>query len=1538
MIESENGYIFGQSESKKHTEEKIDKVNPALGEKTATEPEYEDIAIIGMACKFPGAKNIDEYWSNLKTGVNSIKEPSKQRRDDTAVYYKNQFFTKYMLGFTVSKDDDLDGKFGKSGYLDEIDKFDAGFFHITPREAKFMEPVQRVFLETAWEAIEDAGYGGNKIIGTKTGVFAGRDHAISSMYQYISEPDSMHLTGSWTGILASRIQYIFNMKGPSIVVDTACSSGLTATHMACRSLMQGDCDMALSGGIHLIYLPSLIGQKSSTNVLESADGKIRTFDKEANGTVWGEGVGILFLKKLSKALKDGDNIHAVIKGSAINNDGASNGITAPNADAQEDVIIDAWNKAGIDPRSVSYIEAHGTGTILGDSIEIQGLTNAFRRYTDKNQFCGIGSVKTNFGHLVAASGMASIIKIILSLKNKMIPATINLEVPNPYIDFCNCPVYVNDELRQWDTGDTPRRAGVSSFGFSGTNCHIVLEEAPEIVKRKSFKITKEKAKNILAVSARSENVLKDLLNKYIEFIIKGKVTDLNDICYTANTGRRHFTHRLAFVLNDFEDFKEKLLQVKRTDFNNLDIQGVYYKEHKIVSENKKVREAGEITESRKREISEQADTKISELAGHRGDLNLYDEICKLYIEGGNIDWDMLYKGQDIKKVSLPVYPFERVRYWAAPKVFDMEYYTAKATDSESNSPHESVISLNTAAEYVPPANKAEEELVSIWQEVLGIDRIGVNDNFFEIGGHSLKAVAIRDMCKMKGIEVSAHEIFMYGTVKNICDNLSLNSNLPDIQDKIIETVDSDEINTIDENKYTVYDYKQDYFWRSNFSSVKLKVTNQNEVTAYSHYAYPLAILLAYNAYKPWFYENFIQLYAKSGENGSIIADYLGQGDFYTEVMDSRSINYSMLGGIENITLFIVENLGNGNYVYADLNHGLQDVLIYGYEILEKRFLAMRLNNNCEADFFYIGFEEMEAAFEGAADFLEDNGLAGNKTVIKLFAVRKVDYCYTTSPLFDIGLFFDKINNYLSSWGNAEEACIDNSKNAKAAEPEKIVFGLDVTRLVIDRMEKSISDSTFIDHRYIHLLAEHKRGMLVRLKFAAEFFNDKSEIAPYIEKYKEIVNDFEKIRKNSLKITGSTENSVKASYYCEFVEIMKSAIEKEKEILADIFTVYQREKNISRPQLIKKDSEIYEYGTCIRKELKIKLQKQVNSYLNRAYPLCILFCYDHFAWYNTHMLQICAQIFDNNYVILDYQEEFYFFKKVMDFSCIGYKQVNHVENITDYIIEKIDNGVYVNVCMDEYYLKTKESYMKNHFVHETLIFGYDNLNRRFLGMGFDNDGFFNTYYIEYDNFNKAFEEGKIYYKESAPYAENSALTFYTPRKDTHYMYDIGEFLYGLNCYLESRGNRDRVSVIVPQNSDNIQLDKMNVQYGVNAVRTAIDRFKKITDNQILIDYRSIHLLAEHKKGMLARLEFAACCRDKEGNTKELIERYKEIVNDFESIRIKVLEMVSRQVGNIEENNIQRIIEIMEASIEKEIEILKDIYEYYRRQDSSVLKTR
>lgn len=631
-----------------------------------------DIAIIGMACRFPGANNTEEYWNNLMGKVCSIGDAPDGRKEDYIKVILNPVFRKTIVDSEISEDDLLEGKlqFERAGYLDEVDKFDAGFFHIPPREAKFIDPIQRISMETIWKAIEDAGYGGDKIYGSNTGVYFGRDYTPGSLYKLVTEQDQLHLTGSWTGILATRISYIFNLKGPGMVVDTACSSGAVAIHQACKALRNKDCDTAIAGGVNLFPKPAIVGEGSTMAMVESKDSKVKTFDKNASGTVWGEGVGALILKPVSKAIADGDSIYAVIKGSAINNDGASNGITAPNAEAQEEVIAQAWKDAKVNPETISYIEAHATGTVLGDPIEIKGIENAFSRFTDKRQFCGIGSAKPSIGHLVAASGLASVIKVALALKKGVIPATLNFEEPNPYINFEESPVYVNDTIRQWGSGETPRRAGVSSFGFSGTNCHIILEEAPGIKKEA---IETQKAPKALTISARNENILLKFVDKYVDFFKKESELELKDICYTSNTGRGHYAFRIAIIADNLEELRSRIFMIKEKGLDYCCENGVLYGQHKVAPGNKKSLEAFEITESEKGRISLEAKAIISGISENKPiSMSSLHELCSLYVKGAEINWDELYKGQNPKRVQIPVYPLERVRFWAEPKEMDLD--------------------------------------------------------------------------------------------------------------------------------------------------------------------------------------------------------------------------------------------------------------------------------------------------------------------------------------------------------------------------------------------------------------------------------------------------------------------------------------------------------------------------------------------------------------------------------------------------------------------------------------------------------------------------------------------------------------------------------------------------------------------------------------------------------------------------------------------------------------------------------------------------
>ncbi|HOQ01194.1 MAG TPA: beta-ketoacyl synthase N-terminal-like domain-containing protein [Acetivibrio clariflavus] len=508
-----------------------------------------DIAIIGIGAKLPLADNIDEFWENIIKGKDCIREfPDTRKRDI------DNFFA--HIG---QSDENI--QYINGAYLDEIDKFDYEFFRLTPIEARLMDPNQRLFLQTAWEAIEDSGYGGKKIIGTNTGVYVGYIGAVEEYkYKQLCSDDSnsfnaASVPGNLSSIIPSRISYLLDLKGPSMIVDTSCSSSLLAVHLACQGIKNGDCDMAIAGGIRLNLVPIVKKEKLG---MESSDGKTRSFDDRSDGTGIGEGVIAILLKPLHKALEDKDNIYAVIKGSSINQDGTSIGITAPNVDAQADVIVKAWNEANIDPETISYIETHGTGTKLGDPIEIEGINKAFSRYTDKKQFCAIGSVKANIGHLYQAAGIVGLLKVVLALKNKQIPPLANFCFPNRKINFEQTPVYINDRLTNWECDKLPRRAGVSSFGFSGTNCHVVLEEADRYYDCESLNDCDNFSSQVLTLSAKSEAALMRLVQLHRNYIKKNDRVNLQNICYTANTGRGHYNYRLILKLKDVNDYRNKI--------------------------------------------------------------------------------------------------------------------------------------------------------------------------------------------------------------------------------------------------------------------------------------------------------------------------------------------------------------------------------------------------------------------------------------------------------------------------------------------------------------------------------------------------------------------------------------------------------------------------------------------------------------------------------------------------------------------------------------------------------------------------------------------------------------------------------------------------------------------------------------------------------------------------------------------------------------------------------------------------------------------
>ena len=486
-----------------------------------------EIAIIGVSGRYSRSQNINQFWQNLVDGVELIS------------------------AFPTINNEDKTIKAGS--ILEDVELFDADFFGINPREAEIMDPQHRMFLECAWETLENAGY--NTEIETRPiGVYASVEASSYLLYNLYPNQELMTSIGSLQATLStdkdyvpSRVSYKLNLKGPSVSIGTSCSSSLVAVHLACQSLLNGESDMALAAGIS-VKVPQNELTLSPGSII-SPDGHCKAFDAKANGTIAGNGIGVVLLKRLEDAIADRDNIYAVIKGSAINNDGAEKfSYTAPSEEGQKRVIRAAQIMAEVEPETITYMEAHGTGTFVGDPIEINAMTGAFRLNTNKKSYCAIGSVKTNVGHLVSAAGITSLIKTTIALQQKVIPPSINFETPNPQIDFENSPFFVNTKLSEWETNGTPRRAAVNSAGIGGTNAHIILEEAPTIEVAPTLR-----KHQLLLLSARTPSALETVTENLVNHLKDNPTIPLADVAYTLQVGRKAFPHRQIVVLKDIED-------------------------------------------------------------------------------------------------------------------------------------------------------------------------------------------------------------------------------------------------------------------------------------------------------------------------------------------------------------------------------------------------------------------------------------------------------------------------------------------------------------------------------------------------------------------------------------------------------------------------------------------------------------------------------------------------------------------------------------------------------------------------------------------------------------------------------------------------------------------------------------------------------------------------------------------------------------------------------------------------------------------------
>jgi acyl transferase domain-containing protein/NADPH:quinone reductase-like Zn-dependent oxidoreductase/acyl carrier protein len=523
----------------------------------------EPIAVIGLGCRFPGgAAGPAAYWGVLEKGVDAICEVPADRFNihdyyDPDISVPGKIVTKY------------------GGFLDHADRFDPEFFGIAPREAVSMDPQQRLFLEVAYEAFNDAGLRSADLYGSRTGIFLAIYYTDYARLQYSESNriDAYSLSGTAHSIAVGRLSYLLNLKGPSIAVDTACSSSLVAVHLASQSLRAGESDIALAGGVSLILQPEENIPLSKWGMV-SPDGRCKTFDSLANGFVRGEGCGVIVMKRLSDAIGDGDRIHAIIRGSAVNQDGRSNFLTAPNGLSQQAVIREALENAQVSPEQVSYVEAHGTGTKVGDPIEVEAVAEVVGRPRSDGKHCAIGSVKTNLGHLEAASGIAGLIKVVLCMQHERIAPHLHFKELNPFINLSNTSLTIHPEGKAWPANQGPRYAGVSSFGFGGTNAHIVLEDAPRLPEDQEAPQSGSPRSYVLPISAKTENGLSELAKSFHTFLGpegEGRALDLGNVCYTAGAKRDHFEFRAAFMGHSHDEVLTRigkfLASRRESDFN-----------------------------------------------------------------------------------------------------------------------------------------------------------------------------------------------------------------------------------------------------------------------------------------------------------------------------------------------------------------------------------------------------------------------------------------------------------------------------------------------------------------------------------------------------------------------------------------------------------------------------------------------------------------------------------------------------------------------------------------------------------------------------------------------------------------------------------------------------------------------------------------------------------------------------------------------------------------------------------------------------------
>ncbi len=609
-------------------------------------PLFQDIAIIGLSGRYPQARDVSAYWENLRDGKDCITEVPKDRWDWKDYYGING----NGAGRHASK---------WGGFIEDVDKFDPLFFNISPREAELIDPQERLFLEQSWTALEDAGYSRNSLqresdddLPSQVGVYAGVMYGEYQLFgAELSARGKRVGFASTLASVANRVSYVLNLHGPSMTVDTMCSSSLTSIHLACQDLKLGRTDMALAGGVNVTIHPNKYLILTSGQFL-SRSGRCESFGEGGDGYIPSEGVGVVVLKRLDEARRDGDHIYGVIRGSAINHGGRTNGYSVPNPNAQQMVVTRALKEARVDPRTVSYVEAHGTGTRLGDPIEIAGLTKAFGKSGAQSQFCWIGSAKSNIGHCESAAGVAGLTKVLLQMQHGQIVPSLHSESLNPNIAFEETAFVVNQELRTWeppvvDGVSRPRIAGISSFGAGGSNAHLIVEEfqeAPEPAGDVRL-FYQPGRRHCIVMSAKTEDRLAEMAARLYRFVLDNESFEIADFAYTLQVGREEMEFRLGFTAKTQDELKRKLSAFLTHEDAD---QEIY---RGTVQRN---REALEVI------AADDDMTRALEAWVEKGK---YSRLLNLWVKGLSFDWNRIYGESKPRRMSLPTYPFARERYW-----------------------------------------------------------------------------------------------------------------------------------------------------------------------------------------------------------------------------------------------------------------------------------------------------------------------------------------------------------------------------------------------------------------------------------------------------------------------------------------------------------------------------------------------------------------------------------------------------------------------------------------------------------------------------------------------------------------------------------------------------------------------------------------------------------------------------------------------------------------------------------------------------------